>query len=126
MFLTSVCFRFGRRNAFISALVLALPLGVALCFSPGYLSFLAIRIVYGAALAGIFLSFYIASKCNMCTARRCINKLSARRPASLGSASLPLLMLSPVICSGWFLCLLELCDRNGMRAAFTPNIHITF
>ncbi|XP_077144550.1 putative solute carrier family 22 member 31 [Ranitomeya variabilis] len=54
-----VCDRFGRRNAFISALVMALPLGVALCFSPGYLSFLAIRIVFGAALAGILLSFYI-------------------------------------------------------------------
>ncbi|KAM4018574.1 LOW QUALITY PROTEIN: putative solute carrier family 22 member 31 [Anomaloglossus baeobatrachus] len=55
-----VCDRFGRRNAFISALVVALPLGLALCFCPGFLSFLAIRIVFGAALAGIFLSFYIA------------------------------------------------------------------
>ncbi|KAG8563033.1 hypothetical protein GDO81_015907 [Engystomops pustulosus] len=55
-----VCDRFGRRNGFISALVVALPLGVALCFSPGYLSFMAIRIVFGAALSGIFLSFYIA------------------------------------------------------------------
>ncbi|XP_073439673.1 putative solute carrier family 22 member 31 [Dendrobates tinctorius] len=55
-----VCDRFGRRNAFISALVVALPLGVALCFCPGYLSFLAMRIVFGSALAGIFLSFYIA------------------------------------------------------------------
>ncbi|XP_069822155.1 putative solute carrier family 22 member 31 isoform X1 [Dendropsophus ebraccatus] len=61
-----VCDRYGRRNAFISALVVALPLGVALCFSPGYLSFLPIRIVYGAALAGIFLSFYIA-RLELCT-----------------------------------------------------------
>ncbi|XP_040266776.1 putative solute carrier family 22 member 31 [Bufo bufo] len=55
-----VCDRFGRRKAFISALMVALPHGVALCFCPGYFSFLGIRIVFGAALAGIFLSFYIA------------------------------------------------------------------
>ncbi|XP_066439071.1 putative solute carrier family 22 member 31 isoform X2 [Eleutherodactylus coqui] len=61
-----ICDRFGRRNAFISALVVALPLGAALCFSPGYNSFLVIRIVFGAALAGIFLSFYIA-RLELCT-----------------------------------------------------------
>ncbi|XP_075045151.1 putative solute carrier family 22 member 31 [Mixophyes fleayi] len=56
----SICDRFGRRNAFIAALVVALPLGVALCFSPGYLSFLSIRVGFGGALAGIFLALYIA------------------------------------------------------------------
>ncbi|CAI9568957.1 unnamed protein product [Staurois parvus] len=52
--------RCGRRNAFISALVVALPLGVALCFSPGFLTFLPLQAGFGAALAGIFLSLYIA------------------------------------------------------------------
>ncbi|XP_072278729.1 putative solute carrier family 22 member 31 [Pyxicephalus adspersus] len=56
----SICDRFGRRSAFISALVGALPLGVALCFSPGFLSFLPLQAGFGAALAGIFLSLYIA------------------------------------------------------------------
>ncbi|XP_063801605.1 putative solute carrier family 22 member 31 [Pseudophryne corroboree] len=58
--------RFGRRGAFIAALVVALPLGLALSFSPGYLSFLSIRAGFGAALAGIFLSFYIA-RLELCT-----------------------------------------------------------
>lgn len=55
-----ICDRFGRRNAFISALVVALPLGGALCFSPGFLSFLPLQAGFGASLAGIFLSLYIA------------------------------------------------------------------
>ncbi|XP_068117672.1 putative solute carrier family 22 member 31 [Hyperolius riggenbachi] len=52
--------RFGRRNVFIAALVVALPLGVSLPFSPGYLSFLPLRAGFGAALAGMFLSLYLA------------------------------------------------------------------
>lgn len=56
-----ICDRFGRRNAFISALVVALPLGGALCFSPGFLSFLPLQAGFGASLAGIFLSLYIAT-----------------------------------------------------------------
>ncbi|KAM4614168.1 putative solute carrier family 22 member 31 [Discoglossus pictus] len=55
-----ICDRLGRRAAFIGALVLSVPLGVALSFSPEFLIFLALRALFGAALAGMFLSFYIA------------------------------------------------------------------
>ncbi|KAM9301692.1 putative solute carrier family 22 member 31 [Gastrophryne carolinensis] len=55
-----VCDRFGRRNAFIVALVVVLPLGVASSLAPGFLSFLPIQAGFGAALAGLFLSLYIA------------------------------------------------------------------
>ncbi|XP_053305168.1 putative solute carrier family 22 member 31 [Spea bombifrons] len=55
-----ICDRWGRRTAFILSLVLGLPLGVAMSFSPGYVSFLLLRGGFSAALAGIFLSFYIA------------------------------------------------------------------
>ncbi|XP_053550084.1 putative solute carrier family 22 member 31 [Bombina bombina] len=55
-----ICDRFGRRVAFISALVLALLLGGAVSLSPEYLLFMPLRAGFGATLAGMFLSFYIA------------------------------------------------------------------
>ncbi|KAM8946256.1 putative solute carrier family 22 member 31 isoform 2-T2 [Pelodytes ibericus] len=61
-----ICDRWGRRTCFISALVIALPLGVSLSFVPGYLGFLVLRAWFGAALAGMFLSCYIA-RLELCT-----------------------------------------------------------
>uniref|UniRef100_A0A6I8Q6F7 Solute carrier family 22 member 31 n=1 Tax=Xenopus tropicalis TaxID=8364 RepID=A0A6I8Q6F7_XENTR len=55
-----ICDRLGRRAAFIGALVMALPLGVAVTFTSSYFSFLPLRAGFGAALAGMFLSFYIS------------------------------------------------------------------
>ncbi|CAH2324363.1 solute carrier family 22 member 31 [Pelobates cultripes] len=61
-----ICDRWGRRAALISTLVTAVPLGLALSFSPGYLSFVVLRAGFSAALAGMFLSFYIA-RLELCT-----------------------------------------------------------
>ncbi|KAE8608437.1 hypothetical protein XENTR_v10011501 [Xenopus tropicalis] len=61
-----ICDRLGRRAAFIGALVMALPLGVAVTFTSSYFSFLPLRAGFGAALAGMFLSFYI-SRVELCS-----------------------------------------------------------
>ncbi|KAM4720625.1 putative solute carrier family 22 member 31 [Rhinophrynus dorsalis] len=61
-----ICDRMGRRTSFIGAFVMAFPLGLAMSFSPGYLVFLPLRAMFGAALAGIFISFYIA-RIELCT-----------------------------------------------------------
>ncbi|XP_029464466.1 putative solute carrier family 22 member 31 [Rhinatrema bivittatum] len=54
------CDRFGRRATFIFSLLLAILLGVGVAVSLDYVMFLLMRMFYGAALAGSFLSLYIA------------------------------------------------------------------
>uniref|UniRef100_A0A8C5PFG5 Solute carrier family 22 member 31 n=1 Tax=Leptobrachium leishanense TaxID=445787 RepID=A0A8C5PFG5_9ANUR len=58
--------RWGRRIGMISSLVMAVPFGLALSFSPSYVFFVVLRSGFGAALAGMFLSFYVA-RMELCT-----------------------------------------------------------
>ncbi|XP_064016205.1 putative solute carrier family 22 member 31 isoform X1 [Pogoniulus pusillus] len=54
------CDRFGRRPAFVVSVVLAVPLGLAVALSINFLMVLVARLLFGAVLAGAFLSLYVA------------------------------------------------------------------
>ncbi|XP_067853596.1 putative solute carrier family 22 member 31 [Heptranchias perlo] len=63
--LGSVADRLGRRNTFILSLVLAIIQHVAVSVSVDFLMFVVFRMFSGVALAGLFLSVYIA-RLEMC------------------------------------------------------------
>ncbi|XP_075795965.1 LOW QUALITY PROTEIN: putative solute carrier family 22 member 31 [Pelodiscus sinensis] len=54
------CDRFGRRATFVFSLVLAVPLGVGVALALNYIMLLSLRLLFGAMLAGTFLSLYVA------------------------------------------------------------------
>ncbi|XP_043382264.1 putative solute carrier family 22 member 31 isoform X2 [Chelonia mydas] len=54
------CDRFGRRATFVFSLVLAVPLGIGVALALNYFMLLSLRLLLGAALAGTFLSLYVA------------------------------------------------------------------
>ncbi|NXP15971.1 S22AN protein, partial [Thinocorus orbignyianus] len=54
------CDRFGRRPAFVVSLVLAVPLGLSVALAVNFIMVLVARLLFGAALAGAFLSLYVA------------------------------------------------------------------
>ncbi|NXP78791.1 S22AH protein, partial [Ramphastos sulfuratus] len=54
------CDRFGRRPAFVVSVVLAVPLGLAVALAINFLMVLIARLLFGAVLAGAFLSLYVA------------------------------------------------------------------
>ncbi|KAG8437581.1 hypothetical protein GDO86_008333 [Hymenochirus boettgeri] len=90
--------RLGRRTAFIVAFLMALPFGVAVSFAPKYFSFLPLRAGFGAALAGIFICFYVA-RLELCSPS---NRLMVTMIAGFfwvaGELLLPGLA---VLCSDW-------------------------
>ncbi|XP_068549962.1 putative solute carrier family 22 member 31 [Anas acuta] len=54
------CDRFGRRPTFVVSLGLAVPLGLGVALAINFLMVLVARMLFGAALAGAFLSLYVA------------------------------------------------------------------
>ncbi|XP_024909645.1 putative solute carrier family 22 member 31 isoform X2 [Cynoglossus semilaevis] len=60
IFLGTLCDRLGRRCCFLLSLSLSSLLGVAVCLSSSAVVFLLLRLSQGTALAGVFLSSYIA------------------------------------------------------------------
>ncbi|XP_068941644.1 putative solute carrier family 22 member 31 [Petaurus breviceps papuanus] len=58
--LGSACDRFGRRAIFVTSLALATVLGSGVALAVSYSMLLSLRLLYGAALAGAFLSLYVA------------------------------------------------------------------
>ncbi|XP_074069664.1 putative solute carrier family 22 member 31 [Macrotis lagotis] len=58
--LGSACDRFGRRAILVVSLVLATVLGIGVTLAINYPMLLSLRLLYGAALAGAFLSLYVA------------------------------------------------------------------
>ncbi|XP_053255991.1 putative solute carrier family 22 member 31 [Podarcis raffonei] len=56
----SACDRFGRRATFISSLMLSIPLGIAVALAVNYVMLVFTRLLFGALLAGTFLSLYVA------------------------------------------------------------------
>ncbi|XP_067392806.1 putative solute carrier family 22 member 31 [Emydura macquarii macquarii] len=54
------CDRLGRRATFVFSLVLAVPLGIGVALALDYVMLLLLRLLFGAALAGTFLSLYVA------------------------------------------------------------------
>ncbi|PKK18429.1 solute carrier family 22, member 31, partial [Columba livia] len=54
------CDRFGRRSTFVVSLVLAVPLGLGVTLAVNFVMVLVARLLFGAALAGAFLSLYVA------------------------------------------------------------------
>uniref|UniRef100_A0A8C3CFR7 Solute carrier family 22 member 31 n=1 Tax=Cairina moschata TaxID=8855 RepID=A0A8C3CFR7_CAIMO len=57
------CDRFGRRPTFVVSLGLAVPLGLGVALAISFLMVLVARMLFGAALAGAFLSLYVAREC---------------------------------------------------------------
>ncbi|XP_072492653.1 putative solute carrier family 22 member 31 [Notamacropus eugenii] len=58
--LGSACDRFGRRAIFVTSLALATVLGSGVALAISYPMLLSLRLLYGATLAGAFLSLYVA------------------------------------------------------------------
>ncbi|XP_036608831.1 putative solute carrier family 22 member 31 [Trichosurus vulpecula] len=58
--LGSACDRFGRRVTFVTSLALATVLGSGVALAINYPMLLSLRLLYGTALAGAFLSLYMA------------------------------------------------------------------
>ncbi|XP_007477375.1 putative solute carrier family 22 member 31 isoform X1 [Monodelphis domestica] len=58
--LGSACDRFGRRTILVTSLLLAVVLGTAVALAISYSMLLALRLLYGATVAGAFLSLYVA------------------------------------------------------------------
>lgn len=52
--------RFGRRPTFLVSLGLAVPLGLSVALAIDFVMVLVARLLFGAALAGAFLSLYVA------------------------------------------------------------------
>ncbi|XP_020844798.1 putative solute carrier family 22 member 31 [Phascolarctos cinereus] len=60
MTLGSACDRFGRQATFVTSLALATVLGSGVALAISYPMLLSLRLLYGATLAGAFLSLYVA------------------------------------------------------------------
>ncbi|XP_013913109.1 PREDICTED: putative solute carrier family 22 member 31 [Thamnophis sirtalis] len=58
--LGAACDRFGRRIIFALSLVLSVPLGFGVALAVGYPMLVVMRLLFGAVLAGAFLSLYVA------------------------------------------------------------------
>ncbi|XP_026575539.1 putative solute carrier family 22 member 31 [Pseudonaja textilis] len=58
--LGAACDRFGRRSVFALSLVLSVPLGFGVALAVDYLMLVMMRMLFGAMLAGAFLSLYVA------------------------------------------------------------------
>ncbi|XP_058011098.1 putative solute carrier family 22 member 31 isoform X2 [Ahaetulla prasina] len=58
--LGAACDRFGRRIIFALSLVLSVPLGFGVALAVDYLMLVVMRMLFGAVLAGVFLSLYVA------------------------------------------------------------------
>ncbi|XP_028931990.1 LOW QUALITY PROTEIN: putative solute carrier family 22 member 31 [Ornithorhynchus anatinus] len=58
--LGSACDRFGRRAVFVTCLLLSTLLGAGVALAMDYVMLLSLRLLHGAALAGAFLSLYVA------------------------------------------------------------------
>ncbi|KAM6430608.1 putative solute carrier family 22 member 31 [Liasis olivaceus] len=56
----AACDRFGRRTTFVLPLILSIPLGLAVALAVDYLMLVIARLLFGAMLAGAFLSLYVA------------------------------------------------------------------
>ncbi|XP_063169022.1 putative solute carrier family 22 member 31 [Candoia aspera] len=56
----AACDRLGRRTTFILSLTLSVPLGFAVALAVDYLMLVIMRLLFGAMLAGTFLSLYVA------------------------------------------------------------------
>ncbi|NWV34203.1 S22AH protein, partial [Grantiella picta] len=54
------CDRFGRRPTFLLSLALAVPVGLGVALAVDFLMVLVARLLFGAALAGAFLTLYVA------------------------------------------------------------------
>uniref|UniRef100_A0A8C3NVZ4 Solute carrier family 22 member 31 n=1 Tax=Cyanoderma ruficeps TaxID=181631 RepID=A0A8C3NVZ4_9PASS len=54
------CDRFGRRPTFLLSLALAVPVGLGVALAVNFLMVLVARLLFGAALAGAFLTLYVA------------------------------------------------------------------
>ncbi|NXR75102.1 S22AH protein, partial [Pycnonotus jocosus] len=54
------CDRFGRRPTFLLCLALAVPVGLSVALAVNFLMVLVARLLFGAALAGAFLTLYVA------------------------------------------------------------------
>ncbi|XP_007435723.2 putative solute carrier family 22 member 31, partial [Python bivittatus] len=52
--------RFGRRTTFVLPLILSIPLGLTVALAVDYLMLVIARLLFGAMLAGTFLSLYVA------------------------------------------------------------------
>ncbi|KAJ6657199.1 hypothetical protein lerEdw1_002788 [Lerista edwardsae] len=55
-----LCDRYGRRATFLLGLMLSIPLGAAVALAVNYAMLLLSRLLFGAMLAGAFLSLYVA------------------------------------------------------------------
>lgn len=58
--------RYGRRTTFILALMLSIPLGIAVALALNYIMFVLMRLLFGAMLAGTFVSLYVAREWLLC------------------------------------------------------------
>ncbi|KAH0619704.1 hypothetical protein JD844_000636 [Phrynosoma platyrhinos] len=56
----STCDRLGRRTTFLFSLILSVPLGIAVSLAVNYVMFVLVHLLFGAVLAGAFLSLYVA------------------------------------------------------------------
>lgn len=56
----AACDRFGRRGAFVWAVLLSVPCGLAVALAVSFVMFVLARLAFGAMLAGAFISLYIA------------------------------------------------------------------
>ncbi|XP_012578305.1 PREDICTED: putative solute carrier family 22 member 31 [Condylura cristata] len=58
--LGAACDRFGRRAVFVLSLVLATGLGASEALAASFPALVALRLLHGGALAGVFLALYVA------------------------------------------------------------------
>lgn len=58
--------RYGRRATFLWGLMLSIPLGAAVALAANYVMFVLARLLFGAMLAGTFLSLYVAREWLLC------------------------------------------------------------
>ncbi|XP_042294653.1 putative solute carrier family 22 member 31 [Sceloporus undulatus] len=56
----STCDRLGRRTTFVFSLMLSVPLGITVSLALNYVMFSLAHMLFGAVLAGAFLSLYVA------------------------------------------------------------------
>ena len=57
-----ILFRIGRKLVFFLGLLLMIVAGSAAAFMPGYWLFISLRLVMGAASAGLFTAGFVISK----------------------------------------------------------------
>lgn len=94
--------RFGRRPTFLVSLGLAVPLGLSVALAIDFVMVLVARLLFGAALAGAFLSLYVAREWGVgccgaqqavCCGMRAVGCCEMRDPAGCR-------MLQQVACCG--------------------------